>query len=79
MMWGVGLVHPIPQAGIADTQVFGERGDRFIALAGKFDGALAELDRVRCRHEHFLPRRHGSYPESPQVGCTCYGWKLRAL
>jgi hypothetical protein len=52
---GVGLVHPIPQAGIADTQVFGKGRDRFIALTGQLDGTLPELDRVRCRHEAHLP------------------------
>jgi len=32
-----------------------ELRDRFTALARELDGPLAELDRVWCRHGHFLP------------------------
>jgi hypothetical protein len=47
---GVGLGHPVPQARLADIEVFRGPGERCGALAGKLDGALPELRRVRRRH-----------------------------
>ena len=38
---GVGLGHPVAQAGLADTQLLGQRGDRFVAQTGKLDGTQA--------------------------------------
>jgi hypothetical protein len=52
---GVGLAHPVTEAGLADAEILGELCDRFIALACELDGPLAKLDRMWCWHGHALP------------------------
>jgi hypothetical protein len=56
---GVGLSHPVPQARLADRQLFRQRRDRLLAQTGQLDRSTAKLRRVRCRHGNILPGGRG--------------------
>jgi hypothetical protein len=45
----------VAQAGLTDTEVLRQCGDRFVAGAGQLDGTLTKLGRVRCRYGNILP------------------------
>jgi hypothetical protein len=42
----IGLGHPVPQTGLADTQILRQLGDRFGLLTSQLDGTTTELRRV---------------------------------